>query len=138
MLGSALAAPLAGSLVARSSLRLCMVAGALAALLGFILLAIVPSQPVYFAACFVLLKVKPGAEEPEVLRRAGEREDEGEVDEQAPDVDEIDDAEVHAEVREVLRVAEDEGDDADHLQRRLRLALLSRGDDHALARGDAT
>ena len=54
-----------------------------------------------------------------------------------PDVDEVDDAEVDADVRQVVRVAEEQADDADHLERRLRLAFFAGRDDDALARGDA-
>lgn len=54
MLGSALIAPVAGALVARFSLRLCMFVGAVAALSGYVMLALVPSILVYFGACFFL------------------------------------------------------------------------------------
>ncbi|MGE3691994.1 MAG: MFS transporter [Novosphingobium sp.] len=54
MLGAALAAPVAGALIARTSLRLCMSAGAAAALIGFALLVFAPSTYTYFGACFLL------------------------------------------------------------------------------------
>lgn len=54
MLGSALVAPLGGALIARASLRLCMFAGAAAALIGFGLLVLMPSVYTYFGACFLL------------------------------------------------------------------------------------
>lgn len=54
MLGASVMSPFAGALIARTSLRLCVLGGALAALLGFALLVFVPSQPVYFGACFLL------------------------------------------------------------------------------------
>jgi len=46
-------------------------------------------------------------------------------------VHEIHRAEIDADVREVVRVAEDEADDADHLERGLRFAFFTRGDDDA-------
>ncbi len=54
MLGASVVSPFAGALIARASLRLCVLAGALAALLGFALLVFVPSKLVYFGSCFFL------------------------------------------------------------------------------------
>src|SRR6188472_3333271 len=70
-------------------------------------------------------------EEREILRRACDREDEREIDEHAADLGEVDDAEIDTQIREVVRVARQKHDDPEHLEGRLRLALLAGGDDHA-------
>jgi MFS family permease len=54
MLGAAFSAPFLGDLIARRSLRMLMFAGAMLSLVGFVLLAFVPSAPVYFAVYLLL------------------------------------------------------------------------------------
>jgi hypothetical protein len=78
-------------------------------------------------------------EELHVLGGAGHREEQRDVDETAPDVDEVDPAEiVEPEHGEAVRVADDEAENADHLQRGLRLPAVAGRDDHSLGRGDAS
>src|SRR6185312_16355187 len=86
---------------------------------------------------FLLLGLDRRGKKAHVLRGAREREEEREIDEHPAHADHVDDAEVQAEVREAVRVAEDEGDDADHLEGGLHLPFLAGADDHPLARGDA-
>lgn len=81
--------------------------------------------------------IECAAEALNVADRAPDREYQGDVDESPPDHDQIDDPEIEGCHADLIRVADDQAKNADHLEGRFTFAPIAGGDDDTFGARDA-